>query len=371
MCVPHAQISYFPSPYVMDRMQNGGFGSVAFDRAFMSCVEETSSQRYRVEFKQVMKSHGAGHQLKDKLAKIRPLVTEKEVDLIGEEETTVMTIPARDDALLVFKEAIKLKKAWNDVLLVFKEAIKSKKTQNDVLLVFKEAIKLKKEGRLLFYSASTESVNQDEATRKEIWTRVMRTDQIKMTVAKDVPEHQMTTNQPCYKSAKNVENQIKEIHENAMLLPGGEAVKLQGQNNRAPAGVARPYHRCSEAMGRKEAVRLKLRPLGFLIGRLRPERSYVSRARITKYNGRMKGKASSYWCIRKSISLTDFVSACCSLMASLRSEASESWTPPGRIEALPPFLAIALAVDSAALCFASSSCCSFTASLKSLASLKR
>ncbi len=51
MCVPHAQISYFPSPDVMDRMQNGGFGSVAFDRAFMSCVEETSSQRYKVEFK--------------------------------------------------------------------------------------------------------------------------------------------------------------------------------------------------------------------------------------------------------------------------------------------------------------------------------
>jgi hypothetical protein len=61
MCVPHAQISYVPSPYVMERMQNGGFGSVAFDRAFMSCVEETSSQRYKVEFKQYQYGQGEEH----------------------------------------------------------------------------------------------------------------------------------------------------------------------------------------------------------------------------------------------------------------------------------------------------------------------
>ena len=76
----------------------------------MSSVEETSSQRYKVELKQVMKSLDAGHQLKDKLAKIRPSATEREVDLIGEEETTVMTIPARKDARFVFKESITLKK---------------------------------------------------------------------------------------------------------------------------------------------------------------------------------------------------------------------------------------------------------------------
>ncbi len=49
MCVSHAQISYFHSPYVMQRMQNGGSGSVSFGRAFMSCVEETRSKRYKVE----------------------------------------------------------------------------------------------------------------------------------------------------------------------------------------------------------------------------------------------------------------------------------------------------------------------------------
>ncbi len=56
MCVSHAQISYFHSPYVMERMQNGGSGLVAFDRAYMSCVEEISSQRYRVELKQHLSS---------------------------------------------------------------------------------------------------------------------------------------------------------------------------------------------------------------------------------------------------------------------------------------------------------------------------
>ena len=84
MCVSHAQISYFHRPYVMERMQNGGSGSTVFGRAFMPCVEETSSQRYKVELKQVMKSLDAWHQLKDKLAKIGPSITE-EVDLIGEE----------------------------------------------------------------------------------------------------------------------------------------------------------------------------------------------------------------------------------------------------------------------------------------------
>jgi hypothetical protein len=54
-----------------------------------------SLQLYKVELKQIMKSLDAGHQLKDKLAKTRPSVTEEEVDLIGEEEATVMTIPAQ------------------------------------------------------------------------------------------------------------------------------------------------------------------------------------------------------------------------------------------------------------------------------------
>jgi hypothetical protein len=172
MCVSHAQISYFHRPYVMERMQNGGSGLTVFGRAFMPCVEEISSQLYKVELKQVMKSLDAWHQLKDKLAKIGPSITE-EVDLIGEEETTVMAIPARKDALLVFKESIELKK----------------------------------EGMLLFNSASTESVYQDKATLEEIWTREMRTDQMTMTVAKDVPEHQTTTNQQCYISAKHVKEE--------------------------------------------------------------------------------------------------------------------------------------------------------------------
>jgi hypothetical protein len=75
----------------------------------MLCVEETSSQWYTEE---LIHAGAAGHQLKDKLAKIRPSVSSvtEEVDLIGEEETTVMTIPERNDALLVFKESIELKK---------------------------------------------------------------------------------------------------------------------------------------------------------------------------------------------------------------------------------------------------------------------
>ena len=48
MCVSHAQISYFHRPYVMERMQNGGSGSTVFGRAFMPCVEEISSQLYKV-----------------------------------------------------------------------------------------------------------------------------------------------------------------------------------------------------------------------------------------------------------------------------------------------------------------------------------
>ena len=106
MCVSHAQISYFHCPYLMERMQNGGSGSTVSDRAFMSCVEEISPQWYNVGLKQVMKSLDAGHPLEDKLAKIRPSVTEEEVDSIGEEETTVMIISARKDALLVLKESM-------------------------------------------------------------------------------------------------------------------------------------------------------------------------------------------------------------------------------------------------------------------------
>ena len=142
MCVSHAQISYFHCPYLMERMQNGGSGSTVSDRAFMSCVEEISPQWYNVGLEQVMKSLDAGHPLEDKLAKIRPSVTEEEVDSIGEEETTVMIISARKDALLVSKESIELEK----------------------------------ERLLLFYPT------------------------LKMTVAKDVPEHQTTTHQQCYKA---------------------------------------------------------------------------------------------------------------------------------------------------------------------------
>jgi hypothetical protein len=81
---------------------------------------------------------------------------------------------------------------------------------------------------LIHYPASTESVNQDEATRKEIWTREMRTEQIKMTDAKYVPEHQMTTNQQCYKSAtKHVEKQIKKINLKALKLTPKEMAAAQ------------------------------------------------------------------------------------------------------------------------------------------------
>ncbi len=44
MRVSHAQIDSFHCPYVMERMQNGGPGSVLFDCAFMPCVEEIHSQ---------------------------------------------------------------------------------------------------------------------------------------------------------------------------------------------------------------------------------------------------------------------------------------------------------------------------------------
>jgi hypothetical protein len=51
---------------------------------------------------------------------------------------------------------------------------------------------------------------------------------------------------------------------NSMLLPGGVAVKLQGQHNSAPEGVARPHHRGDDAMspGRMEAVRLMFSDAG-------------------------------------------------------------------------------------------------------------
>ena len=89
------------------------------------------------------------------------------------------------DVLLISKETIESKKEGMllfDVLLVSKETIQSKKEGMSlfyVLLVSKETIELKKEVMLLFYSASTESIYQDKVTIEEIWTREMRTDQIK------------------------------------------------------------------------------------------------------------------------------------------------------------------------------------------------
>ena len=124
MCVSHAQISYFHCPYLMERMQNGGSGSTVSDRAFMSCVEEISPQWYNVGLKQVMKSLDAGHPLEDKLAKIRPSVTEEEVDSIGEEETTVMIISARKDALLVLKESMYEKRRGKSQSFISKDTTK-------------------------------------------------------------------------------------------------------------------------------------------------------------------------------------------------------------------------------------------------------
>jgi hypothetical protein len=62
----------FRRPYVVERMQNGGSVSTAFDRACTLCVEEVSPQPDKVEPEQAVKSLNAGHPLEGKLAKIRP-----------------------------------------------------------------------------------------------------------------------------------------------------------------------------------------------------------------------------------------------------------------------------------------------------------
>ena len=105
MCVSHAQISYFHRSYVMERMQNGGSGSVAFGRAFtgMIYVQEINSKPDKVEIEQVTNSLDAGHLLarEDKLVsqthwKPRP---ELDIDLNPDCQTPV-TRSAEADLLV-------------------------------------------------------------------------------------------------------------------------------------------------------------------------------------------------------------------------------------------------------------------------------
>ena len=76
----------------MARAQDGGSGLGEPNRASLERDRDENPQQDRVGFEQVMDSLGVRYPLEDKLAESK--ASEGEY-LFGEEETTVVTIPAR------------------------------------------------------------------------------------------------------------------------------------------------------------------------------------------------------------------------------------------------------------------------------------
>ena len=76
----------------MARAQDGGLGLGEPRRASLECGGDVNSQPNRVEFEQVMDSLGARYPLEGKLTESKASEGDH---LFGEEETTVVTMPAR------------------------------------------------------------------------------------------------------------------------------------------------------------------------------------------------------------------------------------------------------------------------------------
>jgi len=76
----------------MARAQDGGFGQEEPYRASLERGVDINPQPYRVGFEQVMDSLGARYPLEGKLTESKASEGDH---LFGEEETTVVTIPAR------------------------------------------------------------------------------------------------------------------------------------------------------------------------------------------------------------------------------------------------------------------------------------
>jgi hypothetical protein len=150
-------------------------------------------------------------------------------------ELTPKKVAAAQDLLIKRLSLLELEDKRTKTQIPLDILVKGMMNQN--LMANKANVNLDSEGHPTLYGLNPDSLYHTKTTWEEQGLR---------EVSSDLGETAQTT-RPWGGGAPN-----------AMLLPGGVAVKLQGQNNSAPAGVTRPHHRGGDAMGlgRKEAVRL-------------------------------------------------------------------------------------------------------------------